>query len=220
MVFRSNFVRRLLLWGATAASALGVWTLVAHLSGVSAPATVLAVRETPDGYGPEQARVRVPQTDFPDQWKAELIPSGVERWVFYVAAGGVKQRVWSFDHRQFDYMKGGNEPLRVLATHFEPGLVIVVLKEHGMTQVAVIKKDAAPPAGSGQWTVAGVQILMEDADLGGGSVRSASIAGQSAEANLVVGLSFDRPGVPSGAGKLALEWSGSTPVWKGPTDKR
>jgi hypothetical protein len=100
------------------------------------------------------------------QWtEATMYPTGVDRSVVYITTGQKKERIWAIDHPIFDFVKGGDEPLRVLATHLEPGIVVVVYSEFGAVRVSIIQKDGPPPKGTGQWRLAATETLIDNGDI-------------------------------------------------------
>jgi hypothetical protein len=142
-----------------------------------------------------------------------LRPSSGERWIFYAVTGKTRERIWSFDHFAFDFIKGGNEPFHVIGTRLERNSLIAVYKEHGATWATIVKKDAPPPEGAGQWELAGTQLLWDDDESDGSKVTTAAIRGRISDQTMQVQLSRSKPGEAPNVANFKLDWAGSEPKW-------
>lgn len=125
---------------------------------------------------------------------ASLHPTGGEEWVFFITSNDSRERAWSTEHFEFDFMKEGREPFHIFGTYLEldkegaPSTLVVVYKEHGATCVSVVRKDLTLPKALGQWFPLNVQKLAEDEELNGSRVIGASITGRFSDQTLHVRL--------------------------------
>jgi hypothetical protein len=167
---------------------------------------VLAVVEATDSDGiaiqPESINANVGNGA-----EGTILPSARQRWVFYASSGTRKTRIWAVDHLEFDFMKDGTQPFRVLKTYLEPGTFIVVYKEHGATKVTVVVQ-RKPIGESSPWTHANTQTVAEDSDANFGSVSAADLVGHVNDNDMALRLTRHRPGGGARIEVFALRLAG------------
>jgi hypothetical protein len=144
---------------------------------------------------------------------ARMMPTAIERSVFYLVTGQKRERIWDLDHAVFAFVKGGDAPLSMLGTRLDADTLVVVYKEHGATRASIVKKDSPSPKGTEQWRESGTQTLTEDDDLDGAKVMEAKIIGVVSDQSMHIELSQARPGQVPTVARFRLDWGGAKPIW-------
>jgi hypothetical protein len=149
-----------------------------------------------------------------------LRPSRRIQWVFYLNTAEKRERIWGIDHLQFDFMGCHDDPLHILATQLENGVLTAVYKEHGETRASIVKKDDNPPRGTGQWLLTATRSLFEDGDGGNPRVIGAKILGSVSGQNMRLQLSIAGEDAVVTESVFTLRWWAGKPQWTPYADAR
>jgi hypothetical protein len=197
-----------------AAAGISAWGIGKYSSYVSARRQSLVI-ERDDLLSSSVPRSPVVVDGGAGRWtNARMMPTAIERSVFYLVTGQKKERIWDLDHAVFAFVKAGDAPLSILGTRLDAGTLVVVYKEHGATRASIVKKDDPSPKGTGQWRESGTQTLSEDDDLDGAKVIEAKIIGVVSDGSMHIELSQARPGEVPTVANFRLDWRGAKPIWK------